>query len=139
MSALLGRGWGQSCADLFFCSEIWTYSIYGVTFTIIHPPHTPPHPQALSSSGALDAHLLQICEEEAQVAAFLQTLLDLLQNPACHDRLALPLLKTIEHFMTNSSMLDQVGGCSSGRVAAYWGRQLLIRAGGCSSEHVAVH
>lgn len=49
---------------------------------------------------------MTLCDDESHVAAFMFTILTLLSEK--RDLLTLPLLKTIEHFMTSSSMLDQV-------------------------------
>ena len=71
----------------------YVYSLGGVSANL-----------AQSSADALDSYVSDV--DTAGVGGFINTLLDLLEDGS--DRLTLSLLKTIEHFMTASSLLDEV-------------------------------
>lgn len=72
---------------------------------------------AQSASDALDSHVISLCEDtvdeplckgsDGSVGSFVCVLLSLLEDQKLRERLSLPLLKTIEHFMTSTSLLDQ--------------------------------
>ncbi|KAF2356648.1 Tubulin-specific chaperone D C-terminal [Trinorchestia longiramus] len=73
----------------------YAYSLGGVSATL-----------AQSSKDALEGHL-QTCSLES-VKSFVLTLLQILTDKTVNSRLVLPVLKTLEHFIMSTSLLDEV-------------------------------